>query len=89
MRLKRNNFAAVGKSLSLIGSFGLTMGAAILLGYYIGSSIDSRLNTAPWCMLICTLLFIIGAFIKFIHEVGGLGKPEQPKGDINHSQKTR
>lgn len=70
--MKKKEFSAVGKSLSLIGSFGLTMGAAILLGYYIGSYIDSKIGTAPWFMLIFLIMFMIGAFVKFVREAGGL-----------------
>jgi len=72
VRLKKDQFSAVGRSLSLIGSFGLTMGAAILIGYYLGSYIDSKIGTAPWGMLTCLVLFMIGAFIKFVREATGL-----------------
>ena len=80
MRLKKNEFSAVGKSLSLIGSFGLTMGAAILIGYHLGSYLDRKLGTAPWCMLVCLLLFMVGAFIKFVQDAGGLSGKTKTKG---------
>lgn len=86
VRLKKREFSAVGKSLSLIGSFGLTMGAAILLGYYVGSYIDSKIGTAPWCMLVFLILFMIGAFVKFVREAGGLSSTTKPKGDTSDSK---
>jgi len=57
------------QSVSHIGSFGLTMGACILAGYYLGSYIDAKLGTAPWFMVILVLLFMVGAFIKFVQEI--------------------
>jgi len=56
------------RAVSLVGSFGLMMGAAILLGYYLGSYIDHKLGTSPWFMLIFLILFMMGAFIKFIQS---------------------
>ena len=57
------------KSVSHIGSFGLTMGVCILVGYYLGSYIDGKFGTAPWFMVILVLLFMVGAFIKFVQEI--------------------
>ena len=62
----------IGKSLQalyVVGSFGLTMGASILLGYWLGSYIDRRLGTSPWFMLLFLLLFMVGAFIKFFQAI--------------------
>ena len=84
MRLKKKEFSTVGRSLSLVGSFGLTMGAAILIGYYLGSYIDRKLGTTPWFMLVFLILFMIGAFIKFVQEAGGSDKKTK-KGDISHT----
>lgn len=54
------------------------MGAAILLGYYIGSYLDEKLDTAPWLMLVFILLFMLGAFIKFLQSAEGVsGKNEK------------
>jgi F0F1-type ATP synthase assembly protein I len=85
VRLKKKEFSTVGRSLSLVGSFGLTMGAAILIGYYLGSYIDRKLGTAPWFMLVFLILFMIGAFIKFVQEAGGADKKTKTKGDISHT----
>lgn len=74
VRLKKKELSGVVKSLSHIGSFGLTIGAAILIGYYTGTYIDGRLGTEPWFMLIFILLFMVGAFIKFINETKDVGK---------------
>ena len=54
--------------MTLVGSFGLMMGASIFVGYYVGSYIDQRFGTDPWFMLIFLILFMIGAFIKFIQS---------------------
>ena len=63
---KKQDLGKSVRALSLVGNFGLTMGAGIVIGYYTGSYIDSRLGTEPWFMLVLVLLFMAGAFIKFI-----------------------
>lgn len=69
MNKERKGLRGTVRSVSLIASFGFTMAAAIFLGYYLGSYIDERLDTAPWFLLICLLLFIAAAFIKFLQSV--------------------
>jgi len=56
------------RAVSQVGSFGLLMGSAILIGYYVGSYLDKKLGTSPWLMLLFLLLFMVGAFVKFIQE---------------------
>ncbi|MBN2108020.1 MAG: AtpZ/AtpI family protein [Deltaproteobacteria bacterium] len=75
----KKDLSNVLKSVSHIGSFGLTMGACILLGYYLGSYIDEKLNSAPWFMILLVVLFMAGAFIKFVQETKAESdnKPEQ------------
>ena len=58
------------RELSRIGSFGLMMGAAIFMGYFLGSYIDRWLGTYPWFMLLFLVLFMIGAFIKLFQDAG-------------------
>ena len=58
------------REVSRIGSFGLMMGAAIFLEYFLGSSIDRWLGTYPWFMLLFLVLFMMGAFIKFFQDAG-------------------
>lgn len=74
----KKDLSNVIKSVSNIGSFGLTIGACILLGYYLGSYIDSKLGTEPWFMIILVLLFMLGAFIRFLQETKAASdnKPE-------------
>ena len=82
----KKDLSNVIKSVSNIGSFGLTMGACILMGYYLGSYIDRKLETAPWFMIVLVLLFMLGAFIRFIQETKAASdnKPEH-KGDVSHN----
>ena len=68
MQPKKTGITTSLRALSLIGSFGLTMGAAILMGYYFGSYLDRTFGTEPWLMLLFLLLFMVGAFIKFIQS---------------------
>ncbi|MCX5899636.1 MAG: AtpZ/AtpI family protein [Proteobacteria bacterium] len=82
----KKDLSNVIKSVSHIGSFGLTMGACILMGYYLGSYIDSKLGTAPWFMMVLVLLFMLGAFIKFVQETRSVSdKQAGKKGDVSHN----
>lgn len=75
----KKDLSNVLKSVSHIGSFGLTMGACIMLGYYLGSYMDQKLNSAPWFTIIFIVLFMVGVFIKFVQETKAESdnKPEQ------------
>jgi ATP synthase protein I len=82
----KKDLSNVIKAVSHIGSFGLTMGACILMGYYLGSYIDGKLGTAPWFMVVLVLLFMLGAFIKFVQETKAVSdKQAGKKGDVSHN----
>ena len=55
----------VYRILGLVGSFGFTTAGAMAGGYFLGSYVDRKLNTAPWFMLSFVMLGIIGSFIEF------------------------
>jgi len=82
----KKDLSNVIKSVSHIGSFGLTMGACILMGYYLGSYLDGKFGTAPWFMVVLVLLFMVGAFIKFVQETKAVSdKQAGKKGDVSHN----
>ena len=68
-QLKKKNLTGSLGALYQVGSFGFIMAAAIFMGYYIGSYIDRKFDTEPWFLLLFLILFIIGAFIKFLQSV--------------------
>lgn len=67
-------------ALSQVGSFGFIMAAAIFMGYYTGSYIDRKLGTEPWFLLLFLILFIIGAFIKFVQSAKEVSDKKENKG---------
>jgi ATP synthase protein I len=79
-QLKKKNLAGSLGALYQIGSFGFIMAAAIFMGYYSGSYIDRKLGTEPWFMLLFLLLFIIGAFIKFLQSVKEVSSKKEDNG---------
>lgn len=87
---KKKELSNIARSVALIGSFGLTIGAAILFGYYIGTYIDSKLGTAPWFMLLFLILFMIGAFIKFFQETKSVSNKRvdkiHQKGEVGYTK---
>jgi F0F1-type ATP synthase assembly protein I len=76
---KKKGFVHSFRALAQIGNFGFTMAAAILLGYYLGSYLDQKFGTTPWLMLVLLILFIVGAFIKFLQSTRELNKTDIKK----------
>ena len=64
----------VYRILGIVGSFGFTTAGAIAGGYFIGSYLDKRFNTAPWCMLSFIMLGIAGSFIEFFKLIKKLSR---------------
>ena len=64
----------VFRILGIVGSFGFTTAGAIAGGYFIGSYLDKRFNTAPWCMLSFIMLGIAGSFIEFFKLIKKLSR---------------
>ncbi len=60
--------------LGLVGSFGFTMAGAVAGGYFLGSYLDRKLNTAPWLMLSFIMLGIAGSFIEFFKLIKKLSR---------------
>ena len=70
----------VFRILGIVGSFGFTMAGAVAGGYFLGSYLDKKLNTAPWLMLSFIILGLAGSFIEFfklIKKLSGENKNKQ------------
>ena len=51
-------------TLSYVLSFGFTMAAAIIIAYLLGTWLDRKFGTEPWCLIGLLLWFIVAAFVK-------------------------
>lgn len=74
------NKEEVYRILGIVGSFGFTMAGAVAGGYFLGSYLDKKLNTAPWLMLSLIILGLAGSFIEFfklIKKLSGENKNKQ------------
>ena len=60
--------------IGLVGSFGFTTAGAMAGGYFLGSYLDKKLNTAPWFMLSFILLGTAGSFIEFFKLIKKLSR---------------
>jgi F0F1-type ATP synthase assembly protein I len=60
--------------IGLVGSFGFTTAGAMAGGYFLGSYLDKKLNTAPWFMLSFIILGIAGSFIEFFKLIKKLSR---------------
>jgi len=66
----------VYRILGIVGSFGFTMAGAVAGGYFLGSYLDKKLNTAPWLMLSFIMLGIAGSFIEFFKLIKKLSRDQ-------------
>ncbi|MCR4320241.1 MAG: AtpZ/AtpI family protein [Candidatus Brocadiaceae bacterium] len=64
----------VFRILGIVGSFGFTMAGAVAGGYFLGSYLDRKLNTAPWLMLSFIILGLAGSFIEFFKLIKKLSR---------------
>jgi ATP synthase protein I len=78
--VKRESLEKSFRSFALFGSFGIMMAASILVGYFIGSYLDQKLETAPWGLLVCLLLGVFGVFIEFFKTVSRYNKRSKNAG---------
>ncbi|HHT9121751.1 MAG TPA: AtpZ/AtpI family protein [Candidatus Wunengus sp. YC63] len=70
----------VYRIVGMVGSFGFTTAGAMAGGYFLGSYLDRKLNTAPWLTLSFIMLGVVGSFIEFfklIKKLSGENKNKQ------------
>ncbi len=58
----------VNDSGPFLGS-GIQLAAAVVVMYFIGKWVDSKLDTRPWGMIICTFFGATAGLVKFIRDV--------------------
>lgn len=61
--LKKSSIGSFG-GLSYVLNFGFTMAAAIIVAYFLGTWLDRKFDTEPWCLIGILLWFIGAAFVK-------------------------
>jgi F0F1-type ATP synthase assembly protein I len=66
--MKPSQRKEIVRGLSLMTSLGVTMAACVLIGLWIGKSLDNVMGTSPW-MLLTFLLFGIMAAIKSMFRI--------------------
>ena len=60
------------RALSSLSQVGITMVVCVLIGVFLGKFLDDRLGTAPWLLLVCSLLGVAAA-IKSIYDMSTRG----------------
>ncbi|MDO8587363.1 MAG: AtpZ/AtpI family protein [Armatimonadota bacterium] len=64
------------RKAGLASSVGLVLVVSIVLGWAFGSWLDSKLHTAPYLMMLFTLLGIAAGFIEMIRIAQQLSKDD-------------
>jgi ATP synthase protein I len=57
------------RSAALLSTIGLTLVLATVIGFGLGYLLDRWLGTAPWLMLLFTILGIAAGFVEMIRAV--------------------
>lgn len=60
---RKEQFQAL-QALSFLGNIGFIVVAAVLLGWFVGDWLDRKLGTAPWLLLACLILSLVGAAVE-------------------------
>lgn len=68
------------RAFAMASSMGFMMALSILLGYFIGRSLDRWLGTEPWLMVIFLLFGVAAGFTECLRVIKMLIK-EKNKGD--------
>jgi ATP synthase protein I len=74
--LKKGNTGSFG-GLSYVLSFGFTMAAAIIIAYFLGTWLDRKFGTEPWCLIGFLLWFIGAAFVKLFQVTKTFNRKQQ------------
>lgn len=65
---KGDNNREIIRALALFTQLGLSMASCVFLGVLAGKFLDSKLGTAPWLLLICSLIGACAAF-KVLYDL--------------------
>ena len=65
------------RSAGLASSIGLVLVISTVIGYAFGAWLDRKLGTAPWLMLLFTLVGITAGFIEMFHILDKISKEEE------------
>ncbi len=60
-------------------TIGFQLAATVTIFFFAGRWLDGKFRTAPWCMIVMTLIGIAGALYKFFITVIQLGKREDER----------
>lgn len=58
-------------------TLGLQLAISVVAFFFLGRWLDSKLDTAPWLMIVGLLLGVVGGFLSFFRTVSAIGKKEE------------
>lgn len=66
---RRSNF----RKLAALSSLGLMLPSSIAVGLFMGYFLDNLLGTAPWLLIILTLLGVVSGFLSLFRGLKKFG----------------
>jgi ATP synthase protein I len=86
---KKMRWVSLARYINLALSFGITMVAAVFLGFYAGWWVDHRFDTFPFFMLLGVLSGVGIGFYSLWHELAGLmsSEPGEKQGQGSDEQR--
>ena len=64
------------RNAGLASSIGILLVVSTVIGYALGNWLDKQLGTAPWLMLVFTILGIIAGFVEMLRIVDRMAEDE-------------
>lgn len=68
------------KNAGLASTIGILLVVSTVIGYAFGNWLDKKLGTAPWLMLVFTILGIVAGFIEMFRIVNRMAEDEENLG---------
>ena len=69
------------RKLAAATSLGLTLPSGIIVGLFIGYWLDKWLKTAPWMLIIWTLLGLASGLMSLIRGIAKYNREDQADGE--------
>jgi F0F1-type ATP synthase assembly protein I len=69
------------RKLAGVTSLGMTLPASIIVGLFIGYGLDKWLKTAPWMLIVWTLLGVASGLLSLVRGIARYSREDQGSND--------
>jgi F0F1-type ATP synthase assembly protein I len=77
------------QALAVASQFGITLAVAVVLGFFAGQWLDSKLNTGIIFSLIGVLIGLVGSAVNTVRLYRNLLRRNEPDANVETTESTR